>query len=104
MPERNSGGVGGDLLAISWQVAFAVGLPLLGAAWLSQRVTQDIGGQLVVITLGLVLAGAGMYAVIRRYLARNPLSPTTDAARKAGQAWDREILEREREKEERERE
>jgi hypothetical protein len=98
MPER-ARGFGGDMLAISWQVAVAVGLPLLGAAWLSQQVTQDVGGQLVVITLGLAVAGAGMYGVIRRYLERHPVGPTTDVARKAGQQWEREVAERERRRE-----
>lgn len=102
MPERDSRGFGGDMLAISWQVALAVALPLFGAAWLSQRVTQDVGGQLVVITLGLALAGLGMYGVIRRYLAAHPAVPTSEAARKAGQQWEREIAERERKKESRE--
>lgn len=98
MPERTRG-FGSDMLAISWQVALAVGLPLLGAAWLSQQVTQDVGGQLIVITLGLAVAGAGMYGVIRRYLEVHPVGPTTDAARKAGEQWEREIAERERRKE-----
>lgn len=98
MPERTRG-FGSDMLAISWQVALAVGLPLLGAAWLSQQVTQDVGGQLIVITLGLVVAGAGMYGVIRRYLEAHPVGPTTDAARRAGELWEREITERARRKE-----
>ena len=98
MPEGTRG-FGSDMLAISWQVALAVGLPLLGAAWLSQRVTQDVGGQLIVITLGLVVAGAGMYGVIRRYLEAHPVVPTTDAARRAGELWEREIAERARRKE-----
>lgn len=99
MPERNSGGFGSDVLAISWQVAVAVGVPLLGAAWLSQQVTQDTGGQLLIITAGLAAAGAGMYAVIRRYLERNPATPTSKAARDAGRRWEQEIMERERKKE-----
>lgn len=99
MPERSSGGIAGDLLAISWQVALAVGLPLLAAAWLAQQVTQDTGIQLAIVLAGLAVAGVGMYVVIRRYVALNPVPPTTDAARKAGQAWEREIVERERKRE-----
>lgn len=99
MPERGSDGFEGDLLAISWQVAVAVGLPLLGAAWLSQQVTQDTTSQLVVILGGLALAGAGMYGVIRRYMERHPVPPTSDAARAAGERWEREIQERSRKKE-----
>lgn len=86
------------MLAISWQVAIAVGLPLFGAAWLSQQVTQDTGGQLLVVTLGLLAASAGMYLVIRQYIAAHPEVPASEAAREAGQRWDREIAERERKK------
>jgi hypothetical protein len=99
MPERSSRGFGGDVLAISWQVAVAVALPLFGAAWLSQQVTQDVVGQLLVVGLGLVAAGAGMYVVIRRYMAAHPEVPTSEAARDAGRRWEREILERERKRE-----
>ncbi len=99
MPERSSRGFGGDMLAISWQVAVAVALPLFGAAWLSQQVTQDVGGQLLVVTLGLVGAGAGMYVVIRRYMSAHPAVPTSETAREAGRQWEREIAERERKRE-----
>ena len=96
MPERGSGGIAGDLLAISWQVALAVGAPLLVAAWLSQQVTQETGIQLAIVMAGLAVAGVGMYVVIRRYIALNPVPPTSDAAREAGRAWEREIMEQER--------
>ncbi|MBI2323432.1 MAG: hypothetical protein HYY42_00485 [Chloroflexi bacterium] len=99
MPERSPGGVAGDVLGISWQVAVAVGVPLFAAAWLSQQVTQDTALQLVVVIAGLVVAGAGMYLVIRRYMAAHPVPPTTEAAREAGRRWDREIDERARKKE-----
>ncbi|MDP9296990.1 MAG: hypothetical protein M3O88_09900 [Actinomycetota bacterium] len=99
MPERSSGGIAGDLLAISWQVALAVGVPLFVAAWLSQQVTQNTGIQLAIVLAGLAIAGAGMYVIIRRYIALNPVPPTSDAAREAGRAWEREIVEQERKKE-----
>lgn len=99
MPERSSGGFGGDLLAISWQVAIAVAVPLFGAAWLSQNLTHDTGGQLAIMLGGLTLAGVGMFIVIRRFIALNPAVPTSDAAREAGQRWDREIEEDRRKKE-----
>jgi hypothetical protein len=99
MPERSSNGFGGDLLAITWQVAAAVALPLFGAAWLSQQVTQDTAWQLVVIFAGLAVAGAGMYGVIRRYMATHPVPPTSAAARDAGRRWEREIQDRARKKE-----
>lgn len=99
MPERASRGFGGDVLAISWQVAVAVGVPLFGAAWLSQQVTQDTGGQLLIVTGGLAVAAGGIYLVLRRYLAANPDVPTSKTARDAGRRWEQEIMEREREKE-----
>lgn len=99
MPERDPGGFAGDLLAISWQVAVAVAAPLFAAAWLSQQVTQDTALQLVVVMVGLVVAGAGMYLVVRRYMAAHPVPPTSEAAREAGLRWDREIEDRARKKE-----
>lgn len=99
MPERGSGGIAGDVLAISWQVAVAVGVPLFAAAWLSQQVTQDTALQLIIVMGGLVVAGAGMYLVIRRYMATHPVPPTSAQAREAGQRWERE-LEAERRKKE----
>ncbi len=99
MPERTSGGIAGDLLAISWQVAVAVGVPLFAAAWLSQQVTQDTALQLVVVLAGLVVAGGGMYLVIRGYMAAHPVPPTTEAARDAGRRWEREVEDRARKKE-----
>jgi hypothetical protein len=97
--QRGTNGFAGDLLAISWQVAAAVGIPLFGAAWLSQNVTQDTGIQLAIVLAGLTVAGAGMFLVIRRYMSMNPVPPTSEAARKAGRAWEREIAEQERERE-----
>ena len=99
MPERGSDGIAGDLLTISWQVAAAVGVPLFAAAWLSQNVTQDTGVQLAIVLAGLAVAGAGMFLVIRRYMAMNPVPPTSEAARDAGRAWEREIAEHERKRE-----
>lgn len=99
MSERSSGGMAGDLFAISWQVAVAVGAPLFGAAWLSQNVTRDAGGQLAIVLGGLALAGAGMFLVIRRFMAMNPVPPASEAARQAGRAWEREITEQERQRE-----
>lgn len=99
MPERSAGGFGGDLLAISWQVAVAVALPLFAAAWLSQQVTRDTSVQLLIVLAGLAVAGAGMFAVIKRYMARHPVPPTSAAAREAGRKWEREIEERARMKE-----
>lgn len=99
MPERSPGGIAGDLLAISWQVAAAVAVPLIGAAWLSQQVTQDTGMQLVIVLAGLVVAGLGMFVVLRRYLARDPAEPVTERAREAGRRWEAEVREAERKRE-----
>jgi hypothetical protein len=100
--DRSSGGIGGDLLVISWQVALAVGVPLFAAIWLAQQVTQDTGIQLLIVLGGLAVAGAGMYGVIRRFMRMNPVGPTTTAAREAGREWEREIEENERKKRARE--
>lgn len=99
MPERNSGGIAGDLLAITWQIAAAVAAPLFGAAWLSQNVTRDTGTQLAIVMAGLVVAGLGMYVVLRRYLAANPDRPVTERAREAGRQWEAEVREAERKRE-----
>jgi flagellar biosynthesis/type III secretory pathway M-ring protein FliF/YscJ len=99
MPERTSSGIAGDLLAITWQIAAAVAAPLFGAAWLSQNVTQDTATQLVIVLGGLLVAGLGMYVVLRRYLERNPDRPVTEAARQAGRKWEAEVREAERKRE-----
>lgn len=99
MPEPGSDGFAGDLLAVGWQVAAAVAVPLFVAAWVSQQVTQDTSVQLLIVLAGLAVAGLGMYGVIRRYMQRNPIGPTTEAAREAGRKWEREIDERARKKE-----
>ena len=54
---------------------------------------------LVSILVGLVVAGLGMFFVLKRYIAANPQQPVSDAAREAGRKWEREIAERERKKE-----
>jgi hypothetical protein len=54
---------------------------------------------LVTILVGLAVAGLGMFLIIRRYIARNPTPPVSDAAREAGRRWEREIQEREQKKE-----
>jgi len=103
LPERGSGSYGGDLLSMGFQVAVVVGGPLLIAAVLGQKLDERFGTApslgLVSILVGLAIAGLGMYVVIKRYLDANPQQPVSDAARKAGQQWEREIAERERKKE-----
>lgn len=88
---------------MGFQVAVVVGGPLLIAAVVGQKLDERFGTApnlgLVSILVGLAIAGLGMFFVIKRYLAANPPEPVTDAARKAGQRWEREIAERERKKE-----
>ena len=85
------------------QVAVVVGGPLLVAAYLGEALDRQLGTApslaLVSILLGLAVAGAGMFLVIRRHIKLNPVPPTSDAARQAGRRWQREIEERERRKE-----
>lgn len=103
LPQRDSGDFGGDLLSMGFQVAVVVGGPLLIAAYVGQRLDEQYGTTptlaLVSILVGLGVAGVGMFLIIRRYIARNPVPPTSDAAREAGRRWDREIQEREQKKE-----
>ena len=49
--------------------------------------------------VGALLFYAGIFLIIRRYIARNPTPPTSDAAREAGRRWEREIQEQEKKKE-----
>lgn len=88
---------------MGFQVAVVVGGPLLAAAYIGQRLDEQFGTApnlaLVTILVGLAVAGLGMFLIIRRYIARNPLPPTSDAAREAGRRWEREIQEREQKRE-----
>jgi F0F1-type ATP synthase assembly protein I len=102
LPERDPS-YGGDLLSMGFQVAVVVGGPLFVAAVVGQKLDERFGTAptlgLVSILVGLVVAGLGMFLIIKRYLALNPAQPTSDAAREAGRRWEREIAERERKKE-----
>jgi hypothetical protein len=103
LPERGSGSYGGDLLSMGFQVAVVVGGPLLIAAYVGQKLDETYGTTptlaLVAILVGLVVAGLGMFVIIKRYIALNPTPPTSDAAREAGRRWEREISDQERKKE-----
>jgi uncharacterized membrane protein YccC len=103
LPQRDTGNFGGDLLSMGFQVAVVVGGPLLVAAYVGQKLDEqygaDPGRALVAILVGLAVAGVGMFLIIRRYIARNPTPPTSDAAREAGRRWEREIQEREQKRE-----
>jgi F0F1-type ATP synthase assembly protein I len=103
LPQRDSGSYGGDLLSMGFQVAVVVGGPLLIAAYVGQKLDEQFGTApnlaLVTILVGLAVAGLGMFLIMRRYIARNPTPPASDAAREAGRRWEREIQEREQKKE-----
>lgn len=103
MPERAPRSFGGDLLAIGFQIAIVVGIPLLAAAWIGDALDRQLGTAptlgLVAILVGLGVAGLGAFFVLRRYLATNPDQPVSEKARAAGRAWQREIEERERQRE-----
>lgn len=103
MPERAPRSFGGDLLAIGFQIAVVVGIPLLAAAFIGDALDRDLGTSpvlgLVSILVGLGVAGLGTYFVLRRYLAANPDQPVTEKARRAGRAWEREIQERQQKRE-----
>jgi hypothetical protein len=103
LPERAPRTFGGDLLAIGFQIAFVVGVPLLAAAIIGDALDRNLGTAptlgLVSILVGLGVAGLGGFFVLRRYLAANPDQPVSDKARRAGRAWEREIQERESQRE-----
>lgn len=80
-----------------------VGGPLLVAAYVGDALDRQLGTTpwlgLLAIVVGLSVAGAGMFLVIRRYIRMNPVGPTSDAAREAGRRWQGEVEERERRRE-----
>ena len=80
-----------------------VAVPLLAAAYVGDALDRRFGTTpwlgLVAILVGLAIAGAGVFLVLRRYVQLNPVPPTSEAAREAGKRWQREIEERERRRE-----
>ena len=103
MPERNPGSLGGDLISIGIQVALAVGVPLIVAAVAGNALDQRFGTSpailLLLVLVGLGIAAVGVFLIIRRYLALNPIQPPSDSAREAGRRWEAEIEERQRRRE-----
>ncbi len=87
---------------MGFQVAVVVGGPLLVAAYFGQKLDEAFGTTpnlaLVSILVGLAIAGLGMFVIIKRYIALNPVPPTSEAAREAGRRWEREIADQERKK------
>jgi F0F1-type ATP synthase assembly protein I len=103
LPERNPGSLGGDLISIGIQVALAVGVPVVVAAVAGSTLDQRFGTSptilLMLVLVGLGVAAVGVFLIIRRYLALNPIQPPSDAARAAGRRWEAEIDERQRRRE-----
>jgi len=48
----------------------------------------------------MVVAGGGVFVLIKRFAEENPVTPSSERARKAGQAWQAETAEEERRKDE----
>ena len=80
-----------------------VGLTIAVAAWLGAKLDESAGtspwGLLGAIFLGMVVAGAGVAVLIKRFSDDNPTPASTERAREAGRRWDAEIRERERKRE-----
>lgn len=95
------GSVGGDLFAISWRIAGAVGVPLFAAAYFTTLIdpTAPAWVPLAVILGGLAVAGAAMFFVLRGMVAANPEPPVSERARTAGRRWEAEVAERQRRRE-----
>jgi F0F1-type ATP synthase assembly protein I len=85
------------------QIAAVVAIPILAAVFIGGVVDRALGsapwGLLLLIAVGLGGAGFGMFLVVRRFLAENPITPSTQTAREAGRRWRSEIEEEERRRE-----
>ena len=94
--------------AILGQVGLIIAVPIALGAWLGLKLDEAAGtspwGLLGVIFLGMAIAGGGVAMLIKRYADDNPVTPSSDRARAAGQAWQREAdAEAQRREEERQR-
>ena len=89
--------------AILGQVGFIIAVPIAVGAWLGLQIDRAAGtspiGLLVLIFVGMVIAGVGVALMIRRYSEENPIAPSTERAREAGRRWQAEIDAREGEDE-----
>ena len=78
--------------------------PIAIGAWLGLKLDEAAGttpwGLLALIFLGMAIAGAGVFGLIKRFTEDNPVRPSTDRAREAGRRWHAEIEERERKRDE----
>jgi F0F1-type ATP synthase assembly protein I len=89
--------------AILGQVGIVVAVPIALGAWLGLKLDEAIGtepwGLLALIFAGMIVAGAGVWGLIKRHSDANPIRPSSDRAREAGRRWEAEIRERERRRE-----
>lgn len=80
-----------------------VAVPIALGAWLGLKLDEAIGtepwGLLALIFAGMIVAGAGVWGLIKRHSDANPIRPSSDRAREAGRRWEAEIRERERRRE-----
>jgi len=90
--------------AILGQVGLIIAVPIALGAWLGIRLDQAAGtspwGLLGSIFLGMAIAGGGVAMLIKRYADDNPTTASTDRAREAGRAWQREADEAEKRRDE----
>lgn len=93
--------------AILGQVGLTIAVPIALGAWLGLKLDAALGtspwGLLGLILVGMAAAGGGVALLIKRYTEENPVTPSSDRARKAGQAWQAELDEQERQREQEER-
>ena len=89
--------------AILGQVGLTIAVPIALGAWLGVKLDAALGtspwGLLGLIFVGMAAAGGGVALLIKRYAEENPVTPSSDRARKAGQAWQAELDEAERKRE-----
>ena len=90
--------------AILGQVGLTIAVPIALGAWLGSKLDQATGtspwGLLGSIFLGMAIAGGGVAVLIKRYADDNPTTASTERARAAGRAWQREADEEEKRREE----
>ncbi len=89
--------------AILGQVGLTIAVPIAFGAWLGLKLDERTGtspwGLLSLIFAGMVIAGAGVVLLIKRYSEENPVRPSSEGAREAGRRWEREVAEQERRRE-----
>ncbi|HEV2250482.1 MAG TPA: AtpZ/AtpI family protein [Candidatus Limnocylindria bacterium] len=90
--------------AILGQVGLTIAVPIALGAWLGLKVDAALGtspwGLLGLIFVGMAAAGGGVALLIKRFAEENPVTPSSERARAAGQAWQAEDAEAERRAEE----